>query len=177
MRRKTWSVSFQEWSAVQWKHHRCRRADRAPGRGRAGACPSSRLGRTGRFCSLLLVLLQLLRFLGGVPLALQLLGPGGGLVLLTRGLIELDKRRHDLFLLPWRHLRSLLDLLPAGEQQRLGLLVTALRQQTSAEPALGLAALVLLRRIALPVELLGLAEQRFRFSGAVGLHQEAPQHQ
>src|SRR5262245_44397085 len=34
---------------LQWTRHRSRRADRAPGRGRAGACPSSRLGRTGRF--------------------------------------------------------------------------------------------------------------------------------
>jgi len=36
---------------LEWKRHRRRRADRAPGRGRAGACPSSRLGRTGRFLS------------------------------------------------------------------------------------------------------------------------------
>src|SRR5207245_7237034 len=32
-----------------------RRADRAPGRGRAGECPSSRLGLTGCSCSLLVV--------------------------------------------------------------------------------------------------------------------------
>src|ERR1700687_6045039 len=46
----TWCESpFQGWPAVQWKGHRSRRADRAPGRGRAGECPSSRLGLTGRF--------------------------------------------------------------------------------------------------------------------------------
>src|SRR5438093_6635379 len=45
----TWFESpFQGWSAIEWESQRCRRADRAPGRGRAGACPSSRLGRTGR---------------------------------------------------------------------------------------------------------------------------------
>ena len=37
------------WSAVLSTRHRSRRADRAPGRCRAGGCPSSRLGPTGCF--------------------------------------------------------------------------------------------------------------------------------
>src|SRR5262245_49142031 len=35
-------------ACAEWKKTRSRRADRAPGRGQAGACPSWRLGRTGR---------------------------------------------------------------------------------------------------------------------------------
>jgi hypothetical protein len=40
---------FRRWSAVQRTWPRSRRSNRAPGRGRADECPSSRLGLTDRF--------------------------------------------------------------------------------------------------------------------------------
>src|SRR5205807_281290 len=139
-----------------------RRADRAPGRGRAGECPSSRLGLTGRFC--LQVSGQLLKqsttvaignwpgatispsaslLLVGLPARFELLPPRGGLLFLSRRKVELDQplqgcsqvdpARANL----WNLVFALVEPLVAGQQQRLSLGVLLLVEQGAAEHGLG----------------------------------------
>src|SRR5205823_2413370 len=90
-----------------------RRANRAPGRGRAGECPSSRLGLTSYFglllCSQLLkqsarraigqerlLLPRLLCLPVGLPASFEFLPPRGGLIPLFRCAVELDQPQQGL---------------------------------------------------------------------------------
>src|SRR5262249_24038977 len=136
----TSSLSFSE-AVCGTMTRPARRADRAPGRCRAGAGSTWRRTRTGRF----VVDCQSSsgsrpRTLLALVLCLKLAPPGGGLLRLGALVVQPDQRLERLDqagIRLFRHLHlTLLHPLIALDEQRLGLGVLLLEQQRFAEQRL-----------------------------------------